>query len=25
VPVPDDLVEQLRSVAKSAGVDFVLG
>ena len=25
VPIPDDLVEQLRSVVKSAGVDFVLG
>ena len=25
VPVPDDLIEQLRSVAKSANVPFVLG
>jgi len=24
VPVPDDLLEQLRGVAKSAGVPFVL-
>ena len=24
VPVPDDLMEQLRAVAKSAGVPFVL-
>ena len=24
VPIPDDLMEQLRSVVKSAGVDFVL-